>query len=203
MKKPFIKPIDEATALLWKSDVIAALNKIEPVPEKMEIDLTRMLKPHYKPKGHLLLDPDMKLKHATFLRKGLVKLYIIHPVSGKPQTLHIWCEGEIVVLYKMFRRRLKNRKYYIETLENCELVSISADNMDLIYKDYAVADRLTTEILSEKNERGSLQMEILGTADKNRRPAMFENMFPEFCYRLGNADICAFIGVAESTLGRG
>jgi CRP-like cAMP-binding protein len=203
MKRPFIKPIDEATSYLWRSDVVTALNKMEQVPEQMGTDLMKMLRPHYKPKGHLLLDPDMKHKDAIFLRTGLIKLYLIHPVSGKEQILHVWIEGEIVVLYKMFRRGLKNTKYYIETIENSELVSISIDHMDIIYGTYPVADRLTTEILSEKNERRIKQLEILGTVDKGCRPAMLEDMFPEFCHRLNNADRCAFIGVAESTLGRG
>ncbi|HMI05859.1 MAG TPA: hypothetical protein VK541_25455 [Pedobacter sp.] len=203
MKRLFIKPIDEATSFLWRSDVVAALKKMEPVPTQMEADLMTMLRPHYKPKGHLLLDPDMVHKDAIFLRTGLIKLYVIHPVSGRPQILHVWIEGEIVVLYKMFRRRLSNTKYYMETIENSELVSISNDSMDIIYGSYPVADRLTTEILSEKNERRMKQLEILGTVDKGCRPAMFEELFPEFCHRLNNADRCAFIGVGESTLGRG
>lgn len=202
MKQLFIKPIDEATSFLWRSDVVAALKKMETVPEQMDIDLMKMLRPHYKPKGHLLLDPDMLHKDAIFLRSGLIKLYIIHPASGRPQILHIWLEGEIVLLYKMFRYRLTNTKYYIETIENSELVSISNDSMDIIYRNYPVADRLTTEILSEKNERRMKQLEILGTVDKGCRSAMFEEMFPEFCYRLNNADRCAFIGVGESTLCR-
>lgn len=83
MKRLFIKPIDEATSFLWKSEVVSALKKMEPVPPQMEADLMIILRPHYKPKGHLLLDPDMAHKDATFLRSGLIKLYVIHQVSGR------------------------------------------------------------------------------------------------------------------------
>jgi len=203
MKRLFKKPIDEATALLWKTDTLNYLKGMQQVPEPMEQDLMKMLRPHPKPKKHMLLDPDMRHNDAIFLRTGLAKLYIINVLTGKPQILYVWIQREIIVLHKIFRNRLENTKYYIQLIEDCELVSISNDCMDIIYAAYPTAERLTTDILDETTERRLKQLEILGTECKADRPAMFEAMFPEFCFRLSNADRCAFIGVAESTLGRG
>lgn len=202
MKRLFIKPIDDVTALLWKTDTLNYLKGMQQVPEPMEQDLMKMLRPHYKPNKHMLLDPDMRHNDAIFLRTGLAKLYIINVVTGKQQILYVWIEGEIIVLHKIFRNRLENTRYYIQLIEDAELVSISNDCMDKIYAAYPTAERLTTDILDETNERRMKQLEILSTVDKSCRREMFELLFPEFCYRLSNSDMCAFIGVTESTLGR-
>ena len=200
MKRPFIKPIDEATSFLWKSDVVAALKKMEPVPRQMEADLITMLRPHYKPKGHLLLEPDMYHTDAIYMRIGMVKLYLLDAKSGKQQIIHVWMAGEIITLHRMFIKRLLNTKYYIEIIEDAELVSISNDCMDRIYKDYPAADKLTVDILDEKHEKRLKQQEILSIECKGDRYERFVELFPELVNRLGNEDMCAFLGVSDPTL---
>ena len=150
MKQLSIKPIDEATAYLWKKETVDYLKGMEEVPEQMEADLMRMLRPHYKAAGHLLLEPLIHHNDAVYLRKGLVKLYLLDADSGKQQIMHIWVPGEIIVLYKMFRRRLLNIKFYIEVISDAQLVSISNDGMDVIYKAYPAAEKLTLNILERR-----------------------------------------------------
>ncbi|MBB5437880.1 CRP-like cAMP-binding protein [Pedobacter sp. AK017] len=202
MSRNTIKIIDEATALLWKTDVIDRLRLMEMISDPMEQDLIRMLRPNYKPKAHMLLDLDINHTDAVFLRKGMAKLYIVY-ADGSYHILHIWIENEIIVLYEMFRKRLKNTKYYIQLIEDAELVSISIDCMEEIYNKYPVAEKLTNHVLIHKDAHRLKQMEILGYKDKSKRPAMFEKMFPEFCFRLTNEDRAAFLGTGESTLFRG
>jgi len=200
MKQLSIKPIDEATAYLWKKETVDYLKGMEDVPEQMEADLMRMLRPHYKAAGHLLLEPLIHHNDAVYLRKGLVKLYLLDAKTGKQQIMHIWVPGEIIVLYHMFRRRLLNAKYYIEVITSGELVSISNDWMDLIYKDYAVATTLTLDILENKSERMTKQMEILGIECKADRYKRFVELFPELENKLCNEDLCAFLSISEPTL---
>lgn len=152
-KRKAIKPIDEATAYLWKKETVDYLKTMQAVPEPMEADLMMMLRPHYKFGGHLLLEPDMYHTDALYLKVGMVKLYLLDAASGKQQIIHVWIAGEIITLHRMFVKRLLNTKYYIEVIEDAELVSISNDCMDRIYKDYPAADKLTVDILDEKHEK--------------------------------------------------
>jgi len=195
-----IKPIDEAMAYLWKKDTVDYLKTMQQLPEPMVADLMKMLRPHYKFSGHLLLEPDMYHTDALYMRVGMAKLYLLDAKSGKQQIIHIWVAGEIILLHRMFIKRLQNTKFYIEMIEDAELVSISNDCMDRIYKDYPAADKLTVDILDEKHEKRLKHQEILSIEYKGDRYGRFVVLFPELVNRLGNEDMCAFLGVSEPTL---
>lgn len=202
MSKNAIKIMDEATALLWKTGVIDNLKAMATVPEPMVADLMQWLRPHYKPKGHLLLDPYLKYHtDATYLRSGKAKLYVINARTGKLQILHIWKKGDCIVIFKMFIERQENTKYYISLTANAELVSISNDCMDIIFARYPVAYQLMANILAEKSCRRLRHIELL-TSDKAARPALFDELFPDLRNELSNQDKSAFIGTGESTLFR-
>ena len=203
-KMNVIKSIDEATAYLWKSEMMNALNVLggKPVPEPMEQDLRARLKPSIKLKGHFLLEPEMKHSEASYLRSGIVKLFVLDK-RGRIQNMHVWLPGEIIVLFKYFKKRLLNTKYYLSVIANAELVSISIDNMEYIYEQYAAhAYMLTTEVLAEKSDKRMKLLEIVGSLDKEARPAMFDELFPELRHILTNGERIALLGIGESTLGR-
>ncbi|RZK68734.1 MAG: Crp/Fnr family transcriptional regulator [Pedobacter sp.] len=203
-RKNLIKPIDEATAYLWKTEVIDSLNVLGgiPVAQPMEDDLRSRLKAHAKLKGHFLLEPDMKHSEASYLRSGIVKLFVLDK-RGRVQNMHVWVPGEIIVLFKYFKKRLLNTRYYLSVIANAEMVSISIDSMDFIYATYpAHAYMLTTEVLAEKSDKRMKLLEIVGSLDKEARPAMFDELFPELRNKLNNGERIALLGIGESTLGR-
>lgn len=199
-----IKSIDEATAYRWKSEMMNVLNVLggKPVPEAMEQDLIARLKPSIKLKGHFLLEPEMKHTEASYLRSGIVKLFVLDK-RGRMQNIHVWMPGEIIVLFKYFKKRLLNTRYYLSVIANAEMVSISIDSMDFIYATYpAHAYMLTTEVLAEKSDKRMKLLEIVGSLDKEARPAMFDELFPELRNKLSNGERIALLGIGESTLGR-
>ncbi len=203
-KTTLIKHIDEATAFLWRREVIESLNTLGGIllPLPMEQDLMPKLKPHVKLKGHFLLEPYMMHTEATYLRSGIVKLFVLD-ARGRIQNMHVWLPGEIIILYKYFKKRLLNTKYYLSVIADAELVSVNIDSMDYIYATYpAQAYMLTTEILMEKGDKRMRLLEIVGSLDKEARPAMFDAFFPELRNKLSNDERCALIGIGESTLGR-
>ena len=199
MPKQTIKLIDGATAHLWKQENIAYLRTLHEVPESLEEELMRVLRPHYKPKGHLLLEEHTQHTEATFLRSGLVKLFLVNSVTNKEQILHIWTPGHIIVLYQLFRERELNQKYFIKVISPAELVSVGIDQMDKIYSNHPAAEILTVDILSDKSVSRIKLLEILGF-DKKERYSRFVRLFPELVGLLGNDDLCAFLGVCEATL---
>jgi CRP-like cAMP-binding protein len=205
IKKPF--KLTEAQILEWKQSVVDYLRSLLPESISMgELALVLMstLKPHFKRKGYLLLQPDMLMTEAHYLRKGLIKLYCIDAATGEERIGYIWEAGSIVVLLKAFRERLPNEVYYIELMEDSELVSISNFCMDDIYGEHTVAHELTQRILGLKWERKLLQTEILLMVDKKMRYCVFKQKFPEFFEdgksRLSNKEIYGFIGITKSTL---
>ena len=124
--------------------------------------------------------------------------------EGQMILIHIWDAGSIVVLFRKFKTNAKNRKYYMELMEDSELVAITNVTMGIIYERHAYAQELTDEILGRKRIRMEWQTEILQMTDKKRRYLRLKQLFPEFLkngeWRLSNNEICAFINVSETVL---
>jgi CRP-like cAMP-binding protein len=199
IKKPF--KLTEEMIKLWKESVVDYLQRLlgQPLgPLEVVLMQSGVLQPSPRAKGSFLLIPKMKAIEAHYLRKGLAKLYTIAE-SGKQKIFYIWKADEIIVLLKSFRERLPNEKYYIELMEDSELVSITNFCMDGIYAEHISAHALTQTIVNLKTERRIDQLDIL-LADKIERYAMFVERFPDFYWRMSNEEICSFIGINETTL---
>jgi CRP-like cAMP-binding protein len=198
-RKPF--KLTEQLIKIWKQCVIDYLQRLlgEPLGV-LETALIQegVLKPNFKERGSFLLIPNMKATEAHYLKKGRAKLYTIAE-NGKQKIFYLWKENEIIVLLKSFRERLPNEKYYIEMIEDSELVSITNFCMDGIYAEHISAHTLTQQIVNLKTERRIDQLDILLT-DKSERYALFAERFPDFYLRMTNEEICGFVGINETTL---
>lgn len=186
---------------VWRTCVINYLQQLLGKPlGVLEAALMQegVLKPGFKERGSFLLIPNMKAIEAYYLKKGLAKLYTIAD-NGKQKIFYIWKEDEIIVLLKSFRERLPNEKYYLELIEDSELVSITNFCMDGIYEEHISAHTLTQQIVNLKTERRIDQLDILLT-EKSERYRMFAERFPDFYLRMSNEEICGFIGINETTL---
>lgn len=163
-----------------------------------------VLTPTFRHKGAFLLEPHMKVNHAYYLKKGLAKLFCVDPKTHEQKIHYIWEENSIVVLLKAFREQQQNKDFYIELIEDSELVGISNFSMENIYQEHTVAYELTQKIQNMKTERHVLQVDILLIIDKKiRYPALkasFPGLFADGKCRLSNEDICAFINISETTL---
>lgn len=192
--------IRECTNYLMKLNKGQSLGELEDI-----LSGPTILIPNEKKKGHRLLQPLMVMNEAHYLRKGLVKLYSIDPVSGDENIFYIWEADSIIVLYKSFRMRLRSKDLYIELMTDCELVSISNFNMDDIYTEHLIAHELTQTILTMKSERRMMQIEILLMTDKKFRYCVMKEKFPGLFDETGRCllttrEICGFIGLTDSTL---
>lgn len=207
MKNKIIVPLSAEEELDWKNSTIDYLKGLldAPFPNALAQDLMHAdtLIPVRYFKGDLLLQPGKNVDTAWFLRKGLVKMYY-YTKDGNCVLVHIWDEGSIVVLFRKFKMGKRNRKYYIEVMEDSELVGISSATMQLIYAQHPFAQELTDEILARKVERTELQTEILQMTDKKGRYKRLKELFPEFLvdgeWRLTNAEIGSYINISKSLL---
>jgi len=207
MKNKMIVPLSAEEEQDWKKSTVIYLKGLldAPFPDGLEQDLMQSdaLLPLRHFKGDLLLQPGKYADTAWFLKKGLVKMYY-YTKDGELVMSYIWDAESIVVLFRKFKKGKRNRKYYIEVMENSELVGISSATMQLIYRQHRFAQELTDEILARQSEREELQKEVLQLTDRKERYKRLKELFPEFLtdgkWRLTNAEICAFIGISAGTL---
>ncbi|WP_276088053.1 Crp/Fnr family transcriptional regulator [Pedobacter sp. JY14-1] len=207
MRNKTIVPLRAEEELDWKNSTIDYLKGLldKPFPNALGQDLMHAdaLIPVRHFKGDLLLQPGKNVDTAWFLRKGLVKMYY-YTKDGNCVLVHIWDGNSIVVLFRKFKTGKRNRKYYIEVMEDSELVGISSATMQLIYAQHPFAQELTDEILARQTQQEELQKEILQMTDRKERYKRLKELFPEFLvhrkWRLTNAEICMFIGISVGTL---
>ncbi|MDR6786462.1 CRP-like cAMP-binding protein [Pedobacter africanus] len=195
--------LTEQMIKLWKECVTDYLEKLcdGPIGElKPALLADGVLVPRFKRKGSFLLEPDMLVAEAHFLKSGMAMLYSIDKKSGQPKIFYIWEPGTIIVLYKEFRETLPSDDYFIEIIEDSEVVSITSLSMDGIYQEHTIAYALTQKILAGMKKRLLVQMDILLTPVKSDRYSLFEEKFPGLRGKLSNDVICCFIGVGPTTL---
>jgi hypothetical protein len=164
----------------------------------------RALAARFRVAGTILLEPESMVSEAHYLHSGLAILYSIDALTGDPKLLYVWEEKTIIVLYEEFKEKLPSGEYYIELIEDSELVSITNFCMDAIYDKHTVAYLLTQKILNMQTKRRFMQTDILLMVDKKLRYCVLKRTFPGLftdgkC-RLSNDQICGFIGIKESTL---
>ena len=206
MKRRIIIPLTELQELQYKRATISYLQSLcchIPTALDQALMQTGVLRPMQMCKGELLLKPGDKASKAYYLISGMAKLYY-YDYRGEPIIAYIWEAGSILVMFKKFRERLPNERYYIELMEDADLVGVTNLDMDGIYQTHATAYELTEKILCLKTDRRNLHTEILQMTDKKRRYHVFKQCFPglysEGKWRLSNKEICSFIGLTENTL---
>ena len=188
---------------IWKECVIDYLTRLygKPLGDLVTALMTPgALTPRPRSKGYILQEPGALVFEAHYLKTGLAKLYSIDERTGAEKIFYIWEEDSIIVMYKEFRESLPSDDYFIELIEDSELVSITNFCMEGIYEQHTVAHHLTNLILAEKKKRMMAQMNILLTPSKSNRFTLFEEKFPGLKGRLSNDEVCGFIGVSPSTL---
>jgi len=194
--------LDPEKILEMKRATVAYLETLyDKVPEelKAQLMLPGVLNASCGAKKTFLLEPGMDASKAYYLHKGLAILYTMSRKKGKKKIFYIWREGEIIVLLKAFRDRLKNKDFYIQLIENSELVSITNLCMDDIYQQHIAAHELTRRINDLKTERRVRQLDIL-MEEKQDRYVLFVSLFPDLYNRLTGEQTCGFIGINPTML---
>ena len=84
-------------------------------------------------KGAFLLKEGQVCRHVSFVNRGLLRLY--YAIEGKEISIGFVSKGDYTSEYESFLTR-KPGSHNIEALTNAELVDLSFDDMQLLYKSY-------------------------------------------------------------------
>lgn len=84
-----------------------------------------------------------------FLKKGLVKVYNLH-ANGTEQILRFYGPGDFFPLPWLYGR-VSTEFYYYEALEDCEVISVTRHDIELIKKqDRQLHDYIFSSLLSDQ-----------------------------------------------------
>ena len=151
------------------------------------------------PKKTVILQHGEIENHLSFVVKGLVRKYMM--VKDCQITTQLAIEGQIIHAEISFHKRTPS-EVCIETLEPCELLSISYENLQEVYRKFPATEKLgrliVTDMFIKKDFRDFEKLE------KTTREYFLEyvKMHPHMLQRVPQKILASYLNIKPETFSR-
>jgi CRP-like cAMP-binding protein len=179
--------------LLETIESIISLSK-----EEMDIVTTLFKEKSYK-KGEFFLADGQVCKQVGFVSKGLLRYYINH--DGEDKTYDFAQENNFVCNYESFIPRTPSTKN-IQALEDCELMQISYDDLQLFYKTINQAERFGRIVIEQVFIQTLQDLSSFYTDTPELRYEKILKKHPDLLQRMSQYHIASYVGVKPQSLSR-
>ncbi|SEM43526.1 Cyclic nucleotide-binding domain-containing protein [bacterium A37T11] len=181
------------------NNLFKKLESIKKQDPGLYIRLTEIMQPGHYPMSAILFEQGEVINKALYVSSGFVLLYYID-LKGKKQVMRIYRPGSIIAGASFMLKMAS--PYYLQACKGSYLLSLTAGEMDAIYKDFAGTEELARLLVAarelEELERNTLLNQ--GGADKVQE---FYTVYPEL-RKPGeivlDADIASYLHMSESRL---
>lgn len=167
--------------------------------EEFEFVKTRFL-PKKLRRKHFILQEGEVSKYSIFVEKGILRTYTIDE-KGNEHTLQLASEGWWAAdLYSFFTN--ESSKFYIEALENCELLLISKASWDELMDKIPAFERYFRILI--QNNLISTQRRLMSTLSQTAEEKYLSLMANHvgLLQRVPQTIIASFLGMTPETLSR-
>ncbi len=172
------------------------------LPDLQETEWKAMeekLSVQYLKKGELLTRQGEICSSVSFINKGLVRMFYI--VDGKEINTGFINENEYIAQYDSFILQ-EPSSGNIDALEDCELINLSYNDMQSLYKTYTVFEMFGRKIAEMLFIMISAQTTSLLTLTPEERYQRLLNEEPFVIQRVPQYMIASFIGITPEHLSR-
>ncbi|MDY0089714.1 MAG: Crp/Fnr family transcriptional regulator [Flavobacteriaceae bacterium] len=172
---------------------------IELTDEEQQIFLSKTEIAHFKPK-EIILNAGQVSKNSFFVNSGVLRSFNIND-NIVEHILHFACEGWwIADMYSLITQKPGN--LFIEVIEDAELVVLSKENQEKLYKEIPKTERyfrvLTENSLVAHQER---LMDNLSLPAEERFEKFYKK-YPTLIQRVPQKHIASYIGVTPEFFSR-
>lgn len=166
--------------------------------EKGSEDLTNRFKHRTVKKGELLLIQGKVCKHVFHVLKGCLRLYYI--ADGVEITVWFSFENNSAIELSSFLSE-EPSDYYIEAIEDSEILSLNKSELKELYKKYPEIERVI-RIFWEDVILNLLKR--LTTLQKDSAEKRYLNLMnqPKYLKRVPQKYLASYIGVTPTSLSR-
>ena len=175
------------------------LHAISKLSDGTKLDLENCLTTFEFEKNQTVLKQGQVCNYLYFVNKGLLRLFYYR--DGKDITDYFATEQNIIGGIESFFSRKPSDKI-IETLEPCELIAISFDNLEKLYQVHHDLERvgriLSIEAFLSMQER---LFAIQFHPAKQRYKELLESR-PNILQRVPLGHIASYLGITQVTLSR-
>lgn len=163
-------------------------------------DITSHFEQEFIPKNTLLIEQGQVCKKLYYIKKGMVRSYYLKE-DGKEITQWFFSVGKFMSSVDSFFQQ-RPSLYYLETLEDSVVYSISKDKMDLLFSKYHKMEQLgrlaSIEMLTKVvNKLNAIQFQ----SARERYEYMLAE-FPDISHRVPLGYIASYLGMTSETLSR-
>lgn len=150
-------------------------------------------------KGDLLTRNDEVCNQVSFIQKGLLRFFYL--VNGKEICTGFVAENEYISAYDSFLTQQPSAAN-IDALEDCELINLSFDDMQQLYKEIPIFETFGRKIAEQLFIMVSMQTTRLLTLSPEERYQSVIEMQPFIIQRVPQYMIASFIGITPEHLSR-
>lgn len=152
------------------------------------------------PKKTILSRNNAIARELFFINKGLIRLYYINK-RGEEITAFLFKENLFASCYESFLAQRPSIQE-METLEDCELLSITHDNLQYLYKKIPAINIVTRVVADQRfiNGQKILSSFILKTPLERYTDFLADQ--PDLLQRVPLQYIASFLGITPVSLSR-
>lgn len=148
---------------------------------------------------HQLIKPGETEPYLNFILKGVIRKYVM--VGKKEITLQLSKEGHIIHSELSFHTQTAS-ECYIEAIEPSTLLSITYDNLQQLYLEFPVVNKLSRLLISDMYVRKDRRdMEHI-RLDTKERFLKYMNRHPDMIQRVSQKYIASYLNIKPETFSR-
>lgn len=150
-------------------------------------------------KGDYFLQENQTVNEIAFIEKGVLRLYYLS--DGKEINNHFFLENDYAVSYLDFLKSRPSR-YYIQALEDCELLTFNAESLQMAYNKSKNWERFGRIIAESVYAIATNRFEsFLFLSAKERYLQMIKD-YPRFIQRIPLYHLASYLGIERESLSR-
>jgi CRP-like cAMP-binding protein len=150
-------------------------------------------------KGNFFLTERQVCRHVGFILKGLIRYYINQ--DGEEKTYAFAQEGNFVCNYESFIPQTPSTKI-IQAIENCEMLQISFDDLQIFYESVARGERFGRLVIGQVFIELLQDLSSFYTDTPEYRYEKFVKEHPDLQQRISQYHIASYVGIKPQSLSR-
>lgn len=151
------------------------------------------------PKNFNLVSEGEVSKELYFINKGLLRLY--YNKDGEYITAYIFRENLFASSYDSFLQQSPSIQY-LESLEDCEILSIEKQRMDELYEKLPVINILTRKIAEQRFINAQMILSSFLLDSPETRYQKFAKVHGDLFLRVPHHIIASYLGITPVSLSR-
>ncbi|MFI2744068.1 Crp/Fnr family transcriptional regulator [Zhouia sp. PK063] len=187
------------TILSMYSELVTGFKNIAPLEPWEEKLICELFHPAHLNKNDFFLKEGQVNNHLAFMKTGLVRYFVYK--KEEESTLEFTSEGEFIGEYQSFTTRKKSIQS-IQALEDCELLTISYENLQRFFNDTTHGNLIGRLVIEHRFNTMIDQLLSIYMKTPKERYQYFLDHYYHLTQRIPQYLIASYIGVKPASLSR-